>query len=93
MGPVSRGARARGRLGRAVPRHAGIARCGDVTDRAQVAGPAQRPSGSGGDLGRLFRPRFSTDLPMAPVLRDSEPRRRCAPDRHWVGAAAAMTLT
>src|SRR5215510_5564596 len=93
MGTVSRGARARRSMGRSVPRHPGIARCGDATNQAHVAGPDQRPSGSGWDLGQLFRPRLSPGLPVAPVLRGSEPRCLSGPDRPWVDTAAALKLT
>src|SRR5262245_45615914 len=92
MGTVSRGARARGSMGRSVPRHPGIARCDDATNQAHVAGPDQRPSGSGWDLGRLFRPRLSAGLPVAPVLRGSEPLCLSGPDRRWVDAAAALLV-
>ena len=72
-----RGARSRGSMGRFVARDPGIARCSDVTGRAKVARPDQRPGGSGWNRGRVFRRRLRARLPVAALLRSSEPRRRC----------------
>src|SRR5208337_2436362 len=87
MGAVPRGARSRGSMGRFVVRDPGIARCSDVTGRAKVARPDQRPGGSGWNRGRVFRHRLRTSLTVAALLRSSEPRRRCGTDRHRVSEA------
>src|SRR5208283_4387964 len=87
MGAVPRGARSRGSMGRLVARDPGFARCSDVTGRAKVARPDQRPGGSGWNRGRVFRHRLRARLPVAALLRSSEPRRRCGTDRHRVSEA------
>ena len=43
--------------------------------------------GSGWNRGRVFRHRLRARLPVAALLRSSEPRRRCGTDRHRVSEA------